>query len=84
MNLREEQRVAAKLKEDVNNLTSVIKKFEEDNIFLADFTKELEDTIIRKDKDHSDKVRKLQYEIEELLDYGEKTALEKKGLLESN
>ena len=53
MNLREEQRATAKHKEDVINLTSVIKKLEEDNLFLADFTKELEDTIVRKDKEHS-------------------------------
>ena len=46
--IRDEQRLSNQLKDDARNLTDVVKKLEQDNLFLADYIKELEDTIAKK------------------------------------
>jgi len=59
-------------------LTLVIEKLKEDNLLLADYTKELETTITNNDEEHDLQVRKLKNEIEDLYVYGEQSAIEKK------
>lgn len=48
LTIRDEQRLSNQLKDEARNLTDVVKKLEQDNLFLADFIKELEDTIAKK------------------------------------
>ena len=59
-------------------MTLVIEKLKEDNLLLADYTKELETTITNNDEEHDLQVRKLKNEIEDLYVYGEQSAIEKK------
>jgi hypothetical protein len=48
--LKEEERATFILNEEIDRLTIVIDKLKEDNLLLADYTKELESTIAKSDQ----------------------------------
>ena len=63
------------IKEENHQLASVIKKLKEDNLLLADFVKDLEDTIAKNEVDHAKHVKNLQLELADLIDFSERSTL---------